>query len=204
MRPLPRKPEVLSPAGDADSLAAAVRAGADAIYFGLQDYNARIRARNFAVEDLPDIVAGLHRDGVRAYVAFNTLLFGPERKKAFAVIEKIAAAAPDAVLVQDLGIAALDSRPPARSHSPRVDADDDQQPGRNRLPLALRDPPGDPGTRVDSSRDHSTAGANRDRAGSVRPWSPLRLVLGPVPVERGVGRPIGQSRAVRAGMPASL
>jgi U32 family peptidase len=105
MRPFPRKPEVLSPAGDADSLAAAVRAGADAIYFGLQDYNARIRARNFAVEDLPDIVAGLHRDGVRAYVAFNTLLFGPERTKAFAVIERIAAASPDAVLVQDLGVA---------------------------------------------------------------------------------------------------
>jgi U32 family peptidase len=105
MSPIDRKPEVLSPAGDADAMTAAVRAGADAVYFGLQDYNARIRARNFAIEDLAGIVADLHRDGVRAYVTFNTLLFASESKAAFSTIERIAAAGPDALLVQDLGIA---------------------------------------------------------------------------------------------------
>ncbi len=105
MSPIHRKPEVLAPAGDADALTAAVRAGADAVYFGLQDYNARIRARNFAIEDLAGIVADLHRDGVRAYVTFNTLLFATESKAAFSTIERIAAAGPDALLVQDLGVA---------------------------------------------------------------------------------------------------
>jgi U32 family peptidase len=105
MVPTLNKPEVLAPAGDADALTAAVRAGADAVYFGLQDYNARIRARNFTVEELPGIVNDLHRDGVRVYVTFNTLLFSSETKAAWLTLEKIAAAGPDAVLVQDLGVA---------------------------------------------------------------------------------------------------
>ena len=99
------KPEVLAPAGDADALRAAVRAGADAVYLGLQDYNARVRARNFTVESLPEILAELHRDGVKAYVTFNTLLFAEEEAAARKTIRKIVAAGPDAVIVQDLGVA---------------------------------------------------------------------------------------------------
>ncbi len=99
------KPEILSPAGDIDALRAAVRAGADAVYFGLQDYNARVRARNFTAETLPEVVAELHRDGVKAYIAFNTLLFAEEQAAARKMLLRIAAARPDAVIVQDLGMA---------------------------------------------------------------------------------------------------
>lgn len=99
------KPEVLSPAGDVDAMRAAVRAGADAVYFGLQDYNARIRARNFDTENLGEIVAELHRDGVKAYVTFNTLLFAAEEAEGRATLERVAKARPDAVIVQDLGVA---------------------------------------------------------------------------------------------------
>ncbi len=99
------KPEVLCPAGDIDALRAAVRAGADAVYFGLQDYNARIRARNFDRESLPEIVAELHRDGVKAYVTFNTLLFASEEEAGRATLDAIAEAGPDALIVQDLGVA---------------------------------------------------------------------------------------------------
>jgi putative protease len=105
MREPREKPEVLSPAGDIEALRAAVRAGADAVYFGLQDYNARVRARNFTTESLPEVTAELHRDGVKAYVAFNTLLFAEEEAAAHATLLRIVAARPDAVIVQDLGVA---------------------------------------------------------------------------------------------------
>lgn len=99
------KPEVLSPAGDIEALRAAVRSGADAVYFGLQDYNARVRARNFSLDTLEKILAELHRDGVKGYVTFNTLLFAEEESAARETLLRIAAARPDAVIVQDLGIA---------------------------------------------------------------------------------------------------
>jgi U32 family peptidase len=99
------KSEVLSPAGDIDALRAAVRSGADAVYFGLQDYNARVRARNFSIETLGEVLAELHRDGVKGYVTFNTLLFAEEEAAARKTLLRIAAARPDAVIVQDLGVA---------------------------------------------------------------------------------------------------
>ena len=74
-----RRPEILAPAGDRDALAAALAAGADAVYFGLDDgFNARARAENFASTNLAPIVAQIHRAGARAYVTLNTLVFEPE------------------------------------------------------------------------------------------------------------------------------
>jgi putative protease len=109
------KPEVLAPAGDERALAAAVRAGADAVYFGLQDWNARVRARNFELGGLAATIRELHRDGVRAYVTFNTLLFGGEQVVARDALERIAQAGPDALIVQDLGVARW-----IREHLPSV------------------------------------------------------------------------------------
>ena len=69
----PRRPELLAPAGDWDCVRAAVENGADAVYFGLERFNARMRAKNFTQADLPELMAFLHRRGVRGYVTFNTL-----------------------------------------------------------------------------------------------------------------------------------
>ena len=63
--PHPRKPEILAPAGDRDALEAAVRAGADAVYFGLQGFNARARATNFDAAELGETMRWLHEHGVR-------------------------------------------------------------------------------------------------------------------------------------------
>ncbi|HZZ57373.1 MAG TPA: peptidase U32 family protein, partial [Opitutaceae bacterium] len=97
-------PELLSPAGDWECARAAVENGADAIYFGLERFNARMRARNFTVADLPELMAFLHRRGVRGYVTFNTLIFADEVEPAEACLRSIIAAGVDAAIVQDVGI----------------------------------------------------------------------------------------------------
>src|SRR6516164_8861189 len=75
-------PELLAPAGDWECVKAAVENGADAIYFGLDKFNARMRAHNFTEADLPRLMEFLHRRGVRGYVTFNTLVFQNEWEQA--------------------------------------------------------------------------------------------------------------------------
>ncbi len=102
------RPELLAPAGDEESLRAAVAAGADAVYFGLRGgFNARARADNFAVEELPRLFDFLHRKGVKGFVTFNTLVFDRELPVAEQALAAIARAGADAILVQDLGAARL-------------------------------------------------------------------------------------------------
>src|SRR5438093_13576208 len=72
--PAPPLPELLAPAGDWECAKAAVENGADAIYFGLGKFNARMRARNFTEADLPKLMEFLHRRGVKGYVTFSTLV----------------------------------------------------------------------------------------------------------------------------------
>jgi putative protease len=102
-----RGPELLAPAGDWDSLRAAVANGADAVYFGLPRFNARQRAANFTLEELGEVIRYVHDRNVRGYVAFNTLIFPDELPQAVEYILAIAAAGADAVIVQDLGLARL-------------------------------------------------------------------------------------------------
>jgi putative protease len=106
-RPVPVRPELLSPAGDWECARAAVENGADAIYFGLERFNARMRARNFTVADLPKLMEYLHRRGVRGYVTFNILVFADELAAAEEYLESIIAAGVDAAIVQDIGICRL-------------------------------------------------------------------------------------------------
>lgn len=101
------KPEVLAPAGDRAALEAAVRAGADAVYFGVPGFNARARATNFDEGALAETLDYLHTHGRRGYVALNTLVFDEELSAARRVIERCADAGVDALIVQDLGIARL-------------------------------------------------------------------------------------------------
>jgi U32 family peptidase len=100
-----KRPELLAPAGDRDCIRAAIENGADAVYFGLDTgFNARARAKNFSPEDLPEIMALLHRRGLKGYVTVNTLVFSSELETLEQHIRQIAAASVDAVLVQDLGV----------------------------------------------------------------------------------------------------
>ena len=102
-----RRPELLAPAGDWECARAAVENGADAIYFGLERFNARMRARNFTQADLPALMAYLHRRGVRGYVTFNTLVFADELAQAEDYLRGIIAAGADAAIVQDVGVCRL-------------------------------------------------------------------------------------------------
>lgn len=101
------RPEVLAPAGDFDCVRAAVENGADAVYFGIQKWNARARAANFPLEELPELFAFLRLRGVKGYVTFNTLIFSNELDEAQRTLETIVKAGPDAFILQDLGIARL-------------------------------------------------------------------------------------------------
>ncbi len=106
-RPAPVRPELLAPAGDWECAKAAVENGADAIYFGLERFNARRRAKNFTVADLPKLMEFLHRRGVRGYVTFNTLVFADEIAPAADYLKAIITAGVDAAIVQDVGICRL-------------------------------------------------------------------------------------------------
>ncbi|QDV23736.1 U32 family peptidase [Aureliella helgolandensis] len=98
--------ELLAPAGNWECARAAVENGADAIYFGLDvGFNARARADNFHVDELPSLMEMLHRQGVKGYVTLNTLVFTDELPALEANVRQLAEAGVDAVLVQDLGVA---------------------------------------------------------------------------------------------------
>ncbi len=101
-------PELLAPAGDWQCVKAAIENGADAIYFGLDcGFNARFRAQNFGIADLPELSRQLRGRGVKGYVTLNTLVFPSEMPALVDVVEHIAMAGIDAVLVQDFGVARL-------------------------------------------------------------------------------------------------
>ena len=89
---------------------AAVANGADAVYFGLSNFNARHRATNFSLEELPNVISYLHAHNVRGYVTFNTLVFSDELPEAMKFVRAVAEAGADALIVQDLGLARLIAR----------------------------------------------------------------------------------------------
>ena len=98
-------PELLAPAGDMDCARAAVANGADAIYFGLDRFNARLRADNFTLDSLPELMRFLHAHGVKGYVTMNTLIFTSELADALSYLGHLNAAGADGVIVQDIGLA---------------------------------------------------------------------------------------------------
>lgn len=99
--------EILAPAGGPEQLTAALRAGADAVYLGLSQFSARGAATNFNAEQLAQAVADCHERGVKVYVALNTLLKDDEREAMYAALRTVCAVGVDAVIVQDLAVAAM-------------------------------------------------------------------------------------------------
>jgi putative protease len=107
MPPLRTKPELLAPAGDWEALRAAVANGADAVYFGLSNFNARARAANFEPDELPVVMRFLHSRNVRGFVTLNTLIFSDELPAVAEFVKLAADCGVDAVIVQDLGLVRL-------------------------------------------------------------------------------------------------
>lgn len=100
-------PELLAPAGNWECAKAAVANGANAIYFGLPRFNARLRADNFSEEDLPELMTFLHSHGVCGFVTMNTLVFSAEVRSAIDYLRVLESAGVDGVIVQDIGLASL-------------------------------------------------------------------------------------------------
>lgn len=91
-------PELLASVGNWDCAKAAIENGADAIYFGLDRFNAWMRADNFTEADLPELMAFLHRRGVKGYITLNTLVFTAELPKIEPYLRTVIAAGVDAAI----------------------------------------------------------------------------------------------------------
>ncbi len=96
--------ELLAPAGSREALVAAVQNGADAVYLGVDEFNARRGARNFSPEELREAAAYCHLRGVRVYLTLNTLVSDRELHALASTARVAAEAGVDAILVQDLGV----------------------------------------------------------------------------------------------------
>ena len=107
MADLKTKIELIAPAGNMECARAAVANGADAVYFGLEKFNARMRADNFTEEQLPGLVRFLHEHGLRAFCTVNTLIFTDELAEAERELMLLDEAGVDVIIVQDLGLAVL-------------------------------------------------------------------------------------------------
>lgn len=100
-------PEILAPAGSMESLTAAVRCGADAVYIGAKRYSARASAQNFDKQELEKAVYYCHARGVKVYLALNTLLTDDEMDDAAETVKEACSLPVDAVIVQDIGLASF-------------------------------------------------------------------------------------------------
>ena len=99
--------ELLAPAGSVQALTAAVQNGADAVYLGFGEFNARRNAKNFSEEEVAAAVSYCHLRGVRVFLTLNTLLTDRELPAAAQLAAKASRMGMDAVLVQDLGVARM-------------------------------------------------------------------------------------------------
>jgi putative protease len=98
------RPELLAPAGSPEALRAAVQNGADAVYLGWGDFNARRGAKNFSGEEFSDALAYCHLRGAQVFLTLNTLLTDRELPKALETARAASRLGVDAVLVQDWGL----------------------------------------------------------------------------------------------------
>ena len=100
-------PELLAPCGSMEALTAAVRAGADAVYFGGTLFNARMHAKNFSRDEIRRAAERCHEAGVRCYVTLNTLLLDRQMREAAEFAFFLYEAGIDALILTDLGLASL-------------------------------------------------------------------------------------------------
>lgn len=98
-------PEILAPVGSEEMLSAAVRAGADAVYLGLNEFNARRNAQNFTLDSLGEAVKYCHIRGVKVYLTLNIMLSDKELEKAVELTISAAKLGIDGVITADIGYA---------------------------------------------------------------------------------------------------
>ncbi len=109
------KPEILAPVGGEEQLNAALRCGADAVYFGLQNFNARRNADNFNGSNLKDTIRKCHEHSCRVYITINTIVFDDELEDVYKAVDTAAEAGADALIIQDFAVAAY-----AKEHYPKL------------------------------------------------------------------------------------
>jgi putative protease len=107
--------ELLAPAGNTEALDAAIGEGADAVYLGLKDFNARMRSSNFTYSQFEGALRSLRRMGKKIYVTVNTVFEQREADRMYQLLKYLAALGPDALIVQDFGVIAM-----ARSEFPAL------------------------------------------------------------------------------------
>ena len=96
--------ELIAPAGDMTSLRTALKAGADAVYFGAEGYNMRAGSSNFTVEDFPRLHALCKEFNAKGYIALNTIVYDGELKKMTATVLAAKTAGFDAVICSDMAV----------------------------------------------------------------------------------------------------
>lgn len=99
-----KKPEIMAPAGGWVCLRAALDAGCDSVYFGIDRLNMRAGAPNFAETDLPEVMSLCREKGVKGYLALNTLVYEDELTWLAGIIASAKSAAVDAVICSDLSV----------------------------------------------------------------------------------------------------
>lgn len=111
--------EILAPAGSMESLIAGVRCGANAVYLGVKDINARRGATNFDFDELNKAVVYCHQRAVKVYLTLNILISDSEMKTAYDTVKRALKCGVDAFIVQDLGLAQMIKNhfPQARLHA---------------------------------------------------------------------------------------
>ncbi len=96
--------ELLAPAGSPEAFIVALEAGADAVYLGLKEFNARTRAKNFTIDEFKHAVNYAHHHNKKIYLTLNTLLFDNEFKSIIDILDIAEDSKVDAVIVQDIGL----------------------------------------------------------------------------------------------------
>ena len=97
--------EILAPAGNYDTLVAAISAGADALYLGGQKFSARAKANNFTLDEIKRAVDYAHLHDKKIFVTINILISDEELFEALEFVKNLYSLNVDALIVQDLGLA---------------------------------------------------------------------------------------------------
>lgn len=101
------KIEILAPVGSPETLKAAVLTGADAVYFGMPNFNARRNAQNFSQDEVKNAIEYCHSRGVKVHITLNTLIKDAEISEMVDTVKTICQSGADAIIVQDLGVAKI-------------------------------------------------------------------------------------------------
>jgi len=100
----PGKIELMSPGGDVEAIKAAIVAGANAVYCGMDTFNARNRARNLSFDELNGVLRLAHKNQCKIYLTINVVILEQELKALFKLLNQLANTTLDGIIVQDLGL----------------------------------------------------------------------------------------------------